>query len=206
MFINILPPQTQLKIHFRSSLRRYSFIWGIAGACALVSAVVQIIHLRQTYARLAELNLRCEPLYALNREIQENQQTVTELRTESDALKRLQPADHALDLLAILSGATRTEPGGLQIQQLAFHAPQGQGENKPAALQRGIAAATPTTESHTLNLQGIAKDDTSLARFVADLRAVGVFDSVELKSSSQVATADRNVRQYQLECRFEDRP
>jgi Tfp pilus assembly protein PilN len=205
MFINILPPKTQLKIHFRSSLRRYSFIWGIAGACALVCAGLQIVDLRRAYARLAELNLRCEPLYALKRAIQVNQQAAKKLRTESDALKRLQPTDRALDLLAILSAATRNEPGKLQIQRLTFQAPQSLGENKPAP-KRGVAATAPAAESTTLNLQGIAEDDTSLARFVSGLRAVGVFDSVELKSSSQIAAAGRNMRQYQLECRYEDKP
>lgn len=205
MFINILPPKTQLKIHFRSSLRRYAFIWGVAGACALGCAGFQIVDLRRTYVKLAELDLHCEPLYALKREIQVNQKAAIELRTESDGLKRLQPADRAVDLLAILSGVSRNDPGKLQIQRLTFQTPKSLGENKPAP-KRGAAATLPATESTALNLQGIAEDDTSLARFVAELRAVGVFDSVELKSSSQVAAAGRNMRQYQLECRYEDRP
>jgi Tfp pilus assembly protein PilN len=206
MFINILPSKTRLKIQFRSSLRRYCLIWGIAGACASICVAIQLIELGQANLKLAELNRRCEPLNILKREIRNDQQVVKTLQIESDALKRLQPPDHALDLLAILSGAARIQPGTLQVQRLTYQPPRRLGEAKPATKQRGVATSSPTNEFSVLNLQGVAEDDASLARFAAELRTVGVFDSVELKSSSQVAAAGGNLRQYQLECRYEDQP
>lgn len=56
--------------------------------------------------------------------------------------------------------------------------------------------------SNPLGLQGFAIDDLALSRFVTQLRATGVFDAVELQTSSNVQLADGSARQYVVECRF----
>lgn len=206
MFINILPPNTRLKIRFRSSLRRYTIIWSIASACALVCIAFQFWKLHQTYVKRDGFNGQCEPLYTIQRAMHEDQQELDRLSVECRSLERLQPSDHLVDLLGILSGATRSETGKLQIQRMSLQKVQNAPDGESATKQRTVPATKPTNESTMLSLQGVADDDGSLSRFVAGLRSVGVFDSVVLKSSSQIASGSRTARQYQLECFYKDQP
>ena len=116
----------------------------------------------------------------------------------------LQPTDHFIDLLGVLGTAAQANPGKVHVQRLTVQAGQATAQPVPA---RGAPAASPAGSPlivSTLSLNGLADDDAALAQFVTALRQSGVFERVELRSSSQVA-AD-STRQYQLECRYEELP
>lgn len=207
MFINLLPPKTRLKIQFRSMLRRFSRIWCLAGVGAMACAAVQIWECWHTGHRLAVLESRCLPLYAVQHEIQKDYKELQLLQSRCAMLDQLQPADHFIDLLGVLVQATRAELGKLHIQRLSLQSSQSAVSVASKSATRG-APAIPTlaATTSTLSLQGLADDDEALAQFVAALRQSGVFERVELKVSSQVSGGSRTARQYQLECRYEDLP
>ena len=204
MFINLLPPNTRLKIQFRSMLRRYVRIWCLAGLGAVACASVQVWECRQAAARIAALEDRCQPLYALQQVISEDRQQLQQLEARSKQVSQLQPTDHFIDLLGVLVTAAQANGGKVHVQRLTVQAGQPTAQPIPA---RGATATSPTGSPavvSTLSLNGLAEDDEALAQFVTALRQSGVFERVELRSSSQVA-AD-STRQYQLECRYEELP
>ncbi|MGN6135998.1 MAG: PilN domain-containing protein [Aureliella sp.] len=213
MFINLLPANTRLKIQFRSMLRRFARIWAAAGVGALACAALQVRECWHASQRLAELEARCEPLYALQQQIQSDRRQLNSLQARCEMLSGLQPSDHFLDLMGVLVESTQREAGKLHIQRLSLQssqqaaaAPQAPSRAAAASAAAGSAAAGNLVPIGTLSLNGLAEDDASLAQFVAALRETGVFDRVELKSSSQVAGGSKASRQYHLECRYEDLP
>jgi Tfp pilus assembly protein PilN len=206
MFINLLPPNTQLKIRFRSMFRRFARMWALAGFGALICAAVQARECWHAHRRLAALEARCEPLYTLQQQIQKDRRQLDLQQARYNMLSQLQPADHFIDLLGVLVDAMRAEVGKVHVQRLAVQSGQLGTTAASKAPVRGAQPAAGATATSTLSLNGQAEDDASLAQFVAALRETGVFERVELKASSQVAGVGKVARQYQLECRFEDLP
>jgi Tfp pilus assembly protein PilN len=204
MFVNLLPANTQLKIQFRSMFRGYAVVWGLGGFCVGLCMLLQFGQLWQANHDLALLEERCEPVYALRREIAQDQQQLQLLQTQLDTLNRLEPSDHFLDLLGVLVQATRSEEGRLHIQRLNLLSGQMVQPAPGAPAAAKPSSSQPTTSM--LSLSGLADDDATVTKFVATLRSTGVFDQVDLKASSQVGGEEVTTRQYQLECRYQDVP
>ena len=200
MFINLLPQKTRVKIQFRSMFRSYALAWGLGGVGMAVGAALQASHLWRASDELALLESRCQPIDALQDEIARNQQELKLVQTQLTKLGGLQPANHFIDLMAVLIEATRAESGRLYIQRLALLSGQ-----TPQVSPGAKPPASKTTAS-TLSLGGIAEDDAVVTHFVTTLRNSGVFEHVDLKSSSPVVGGSRFARQYQLECRYQDVP
>lgn len=205
MHINLLPASFQLKLLVRASLRRWSLIWGTAVGCALAYCSLQSRELFEITRRVAILEAECLPLRELEQDIVSQQERLTRLNAEGQILEQLQPEEHTLPLLGVLSQSARRTGGKVQFQRFNYVAAtkamvavsnKTQGPTTPTI--------TPTTDVGlaTLSLHGVAEDDDALAAFVAALRELQVFHRVELKSSSQLRTQTGSHRQYQLECRF----
>ncbi len=207
MHINLLSHDIRAKIEARRILRQWTLIWVIAGLATLAGCIWQARELRAAQARLALLNSRCESLRELQRELGVGRQHYDDRHSELTALERIEPQQHVIDLLGVLVQAMRPQAGQLQIQRLnvVLQRPNVDQVSSRPREQRGTVVAA-TTPHSLLNLQGVADDDNVLSRFVTDLRQAGVFERVDLKSSTRLIGSQHSLRQYQLECRYEDQP
>lgn len=206
MHVNLLPASFQLKLLMRASLRRWSLIWAVALGSALAYCSTQCRDVFDIAERVATLEAQCQPLRKLENEMVDLQTQLTRLESERRILEQLQPDEHSLQLLGLLSTSARQTGGMVQVQRLNYVAAAYPTSVSSNTVRQGPKPANvvPTTEAPraTLSLQGLADDDNALAAFVTALREQGIFQRVELKASSQLRTQGGSNRQYQLECRF----
>jgi Tfp pilus assembly protein PilN len=206
MHLNLLPPSFRFKLLMRTSLRRWSLIWGTALGCAFAYCSLQSREVFDAANRMATLDVQCQPLRNLEQDATVQQERLAHLQAERQILEQLQPDEHSLQLLGLLAQAARRTRGKVQLQRLSYVAPAYPTSVaiSPArqASEPPSAATALEAPQATLSLQGLADDDDALAGFVATLREEGIFQRVELKASSQLRTPNGSDRQYQLECRF----
>lgn len=203
MFINLLPSHTRLKIQFRSLLRHYTLLWCCSGILLTVPTVIQLRHLATAGDQLEILEQQCRSVYAIENNIERDRAFLKSVQADLATLRQLETPNYTLDMLGALSKATRSVNGNVHIQRLSLQSGLSQAIANATTVVTAKPGVTPAALA-TLSLAGVADDDLSLAGFIESLRRVGVFTSIELKSSSQVAGRDRTSRQYQLECRFEE--
>ncbi len=209
MYINLLPNEIRGKIQFRAIVRNWAKLWVFIGAWMIVSVSWEIVALRAARERAATLTAQCQPVCALQDETQEQRRRVLALNAERTMLERLQPTDHLIDLLGVLSRAVQPGAGKLQVQRFSLLMPPrtppspSPGINRPT---NDAIKASPSQNLASLSLQGVASDDSNVAQFVSALRHTAVFEQVDLKSSTQLSGSDLASRTYQIECRIEEQP
>lgn len=210
MHINLLPPGVQSRVRARALLRRCCVLWLTLGLGMLACGIAKFWELRAAQARLQRLSVHCQPLRQLEAAVRREQGQLLWLQAEQRRLQDLQPVNRHVAVLGVLLQAARPEQGKLQVQKLSWNAaaptlnPTG---TAAAARQPTAAAASASTSlSSSLSLQGVVNDDSVLAAFVSALHGSGVFQHVDLKSSSQIPDGKSVARQFQIECSYEDRP
>ena len=111
-----------------------------------------------------------------------------------------------LQLVGIISASARQQDGRIRIasfelapRQVSAESPSANGRRIAQPSNANVEKEQPDVRS-TVNISGIADNDITLARFVASLREVGVFQEVELKSSRKVQRDDRLACEYDLSC------
>jgi hypothetical protein len=200
--INLLP----WEFRRRTIVRRVLTRWAIVAVIALLGSgffvVDSQLKLRESQAELQQLVQQTEPLRAV----------VAENRHLSDQLKRsdqrrllldsLAATSQPLQLVGIVSQSASTTPGEILVQQFELT----ETEAAPAARGKSTTSkneAPPAAEMYRrLGLTGMATDDLALSRFVAQLRDVGVFRTVELRASNDVDLSAGSARRYTVECSF----
>jgi len=195
--INILPLQFRKKLLVRQIVPYWASVWvGVAVVAAIVCWKADA-SLAEAQAEFAIIDVQAEPL----REIVQRNQKATENLKVADQRQLLvdclKAADKPLQLVGLISSTANTNDGSIQIQ--SFQLTQGE---QPTNVASPGTAENDAQRRMKLGLQGYAVDDLALSRFVSQLRATGVFESVELQTSSNVQLAAGNARQYVVECQY----
>jgi hypothetical protein len=195
--INILPLQFRKKLLVRQIVPSWACVWGGVAVMAAIICWNADATLADAQAAFAIVDVRAEPLRQI---VQRNQQATEDLKVADQRqllADCLNAADKPLQLVGLISSTANTNDGSIQIQ--SFQLTQGEQPTKSAS-----AATAENNAPHRmkLGLQGYAVDDLALSRFVSQLRATGVFESVELQTSSNVQLAAGSARQYVVECQF----
>jgi hypothetical protein len=195
-----------LKIQLRGALRRWRWIWISAAACALTYCGIQVQDLLEIRAHLLSLEKRCEPLRKMQEEMNQEQDQLSRLLAEKKSLEKIQTEDHLRDLLGVIARASQPIAGHFQLTRLGLVSAQAASTAPavPAPPPPPGAGAGPVRPTSMLSLQGTADDDRVLAGFVSGLRSSGIFEQVDLKSSTQNHGGSISSRSYQLDCRFEN--
>lgn len=206
MHINLLPSGVRLKIQFRGALRRWRWIWISAAGCALVYFGIQLQELLRIRADLVTLEERCEPLRVMQAEMNREQEELTALLAQKRALANLQTDDHLIELLGVIARAGKPLAGRFQLTRLGLLLAQPSPVVSAAPVPTPAPGTVPVSARpiSMLSLHGIADNDRVLASFVSGLRNSGVFEQVDLKSSSQSPGVGPSNRSYQLDCKFEN--
>ena len=194
--LNILPLKFRKKLLTRQIVPYWACVWvGVVVAVA-VACWKEDASLAMARTAFEAVDVRAEPLRQI---VQRNQQTSDSLKIADQRqllVDCLRAADKPLQLVGLVSTTANTSDGSIQLH--SFRLTQGE---RPLS-----GTSADSTQSKTpqmkLGLQGYAVDDLALSRFVSQLRATGVFETVELQTSSNVQLAAGNARQYVVECQF----
>ena len=101
-----------------------------------------------------------------------------------------------MQLIGLISTATSAVEGTIQLHSFQLTQSEAVKSGTP------VGSASQNAPRMKLGLQGYAVDDLALSRFVSQLRSTGVFETVELQTSSNVQLVAGNARQYVVECQY----
>lgn len=138
-------------------------------------------------------------------ELSQAEQQLKDLNIESAAVRSLRSDKRALTLVGLCVTSARTAGGQIQLRTLAIRLPA----SGTTAKTQGVAArsdagrASESSQSGLLAIDGQADDATTIAHLVSALRDAGIFSQVNLKGSTESASAGQKSRQFQIECQYE---
>ena len=199
--VNLLPFGFRRKLLFRRAAKR----WGLAAAlCSIVLGLMGVREYRELRLQqqgLALRQMRAEPLEMLkshNARLAEKLKLLAERET---LLGELESGHFALQLLSAVSRSAAAGDDGVHVQHLGLSRVTTRVVDKSAPEPKP-GERRPETEIETLvvTVKGIGADNLAVARFVVALRDTGLFEKVDLKSSTLGADASRGVRSYIVEC------
>lgn len=208
--VNLLP----WELRRRQLMRVHSARWGRV-VLMLLSLVGAYWYQKQnTWHDLqneaAALETRTTPFRTQDAQNEKQQQELDSLIKREDLLNQLGAPFEPLQLVSILSSRSCVRDGGIRILDLKLANLEIRPERtsggranarsrsrpKPAATKK---EQKPVVKSE-LTLNGLARDDLALSEFVTSLRHTGVFESVELKSTDEVADSTGLTRAYHVRC------
>ena len=194
--LNILQLAFRQKLLARQIAPCWGCVWGIVAVAAAFVCWNEDASLAVAKTQFAAVDVRAEPLRQI---VQRNQKTADNLKIADQRqllVDCLCAADKPLQLIGLISTATSTAEGTIQLHSFQLTQSEAVTSGTPAD------SASLNAPRMKLGLQGYAVDDLALSRFVAQLRSTGVFETVELQTSSNVQLAAGNARQYVVECQF----
>jgi hypothetical protein len=128
-------------------------------------------------------------------------QQIAGLTTRLAKYGHLESEQIGFQLLATISQSSSYCAGNIQVRKLTFQHVRIADTTTEKDVKAG-AKAPPMRDVRKLLLNGIAKDNLAVARFVSSLRDSGAFQTVDLKSSLGSAVADAGSQTYHVECSF----
>jgi hypothetical protein len=200
MHVNLLPQSFRRRLLICRCVGVWSLIWL---ACAVLCAIylgAGYYKLRAERALLSQMEVRCQPVRLIVSQSQKLEQKLTEARTRQADLLRLAPSSKALPAISIVSQATRSLEGRLQLRRFSFqHVVE---TPKPADAAAPASQSKASIERGQLVLEAVAIDDTVIASFIDVLRNVPAIRQVELKSSTEWNATGKSRRRFEVICFF----
>jgi hypothetical protein len=204
MHVNLLPAKLQQRLLIRRRVAQWTVVWAGCALAAVSFCGLRFRTLRAQHAAHNAKQLECQPVRAIVDDSDALEQTLAAADARYAELCRLMPDDSALAVLGVVSQAAQRTNGSLRIEHVQFLEPEQLGpQATPTAPQPPTTtAAAAVRENGSLSLAGTAKDDLTVALFVDTLRQTRAIRHVELKASSQFATADKEGRRFEIVCGF----
>lgn len=181
--------------HKRQLLRQFLRQWcGAWFACLVIGGAVfahqwHVVHAENNgYSAIADQHQQVQ------REMQRGdalQSRIKTLEAERDRYVSIVNGSVPLSVLGMLGRAAQSAGGELRMNTFAMREVSTPGANRRPDIRRLM-----------LDLEGTAKSDLAVGRFVRVLHTSGVFETVDLKSSRGAATptGETATRQFRLQC------
>ncbi len=209
--VNLLP----WELRRRQLMRRQFVRW--SGVLALLICFVGAVRFQKDRAwnelrdTVSAMDARATPLRNLASRNQQQQAELASLLHREQLLKQLGAPFEPLQLITVLSGRTNVRGGGVRILDLKVTTLEAQAKRQASAPvsararrqrpQPVVVADEATPDNKTeVSIYGLAKNDLALSEFVTSLRHAGVFESIELKSTDEVAHPSGLTREYRVRC------
>lgn len=201
MQMNLLTESFRIRMALRAQLRQWAVIWtictiGMLGVCAANTYRVlvlrgQLVEVRQRAKTTEEVVVRSEQVKA----------QLAELAEETETLRKLQPKDHALPLLSLLTASAVHSEHNIHINKFVM-----QSDRTPPRVQKTKATADDPTAERTVitvaSIHGIATSDQAVSQLVDHLRSYDLFRRVDLKSTSVLSNSVQSGREFHVECHY----
>ena len=185
IYINLLP----LAERRRNLLVRRLWQWLFLGGLTCVIMGLVYVQRRDGLADIASIVEAREraylPIRQLNDDLDAMQNQLVDLRELAVMASDLIQRRPSLTVLGIVSRSAAMQNGRLQVQQFS--------------LNPGRTGARPSPP--TLELGGIALEQTDVASFVSGLQAAGVFTKVTIENSEET-DGESGMHDYTLTCSY----
>ncbi len=201
MRMNLLPPATRLRHAMRRQLQRWSCIWilcVVAAAVGCVPSIQRVLHWRQQLAAIEPLAAQTRQVVARTAQIEQEIQLAAQ---RMSTIEQLQPADHSLPLLSMLTHGVIESDRAIQIQRFSMHSERVSPATRKAQQEQGDPWADREVKT-VASIHGIALHDQAVSRFIEHLRADELFRQVHLKSTGVLTSAVTDGREFHLECHY----
>lgn len=201
--LNLLPKQFSMRLLVRSRLLQWSFVWIATGVVVATVCLLEFDAAASQRGIAERLDHDAAPLRKIIQENEQIRKRLAELSERRALLRRLDGSQNPLRLIGLVSKAARLSGGRLMVDDFSLQQLQDDTSTPTAAIQQTKNGLSDHSDDRmTLILAGTAFDDLAIAQCIVFLRDTGLFDSVELKSSTKSQTADDGTREYLVECTF----
>lgn len=201
MHMNLLTESFRIRMALRAQLRHWAVIWtlcmlGSLGVCSadVYRALVlrgQLVEVRQRAQTTEEVVARSEKVKA----------QLAELAEKTETLRKLQPKDHGLPLLSMLTASAVQSEHNIHISKFVM-----QSDRAPPRIQKATTTANDPTAARTVitvaSIHGIATSDQAVSQLVDHLRSYDLFRRVDLKSTSVLSNSVHGGREFHVECHY----
>ena len=187
--LNLLPWSFRRRMLIRRRCREWAVGLAIACCIPLAWCITAIHHGEQLRAELQEADELAEPIRRCLRESQQLSAERARTGRREELVNSLRGRRSPIQLLGMLSDFSQRERGAVQVRNL----------NLMSDLPSREAGQVGNSHIR-LGLQGIAVDDHAVSGFVGSLRTSGVFESVDLRQSSDREAGEARVREFAIEC------
>lgn len=201
MHMNLLTETFRIRVALRSQLRHWSVIWTfcIIGSLGVCSADIYcVLVLRSELAKVRERAQSTQDVVDRSEQVKAQ---LAELEKKALTIQNLQPEDHGLPLLGMLTASAVNSEQNLHIHKFVMQSdrtpPQVQKTNTPA----NAPAATRNVMT-VASIHGIATSDQAVSQLVDHLRSYDLFRRVDLKSTSVLSNSINGGREFHVECHY----
>jgi len=212
-FINIGPFAYRRQRLLSRRARQWSLVWlatiGILGIDWWMKEPTSY----STERALDELRVRRAALVELDKQAGKLRQDINRMRGNESLLHRLDSEPSGTVLIGAASTSAARSDGNILIEQFVYErsevpAPEQAARGPsprpgtPGPARPGAAAAPVMLTKRKLGLKGSSAGPAAVAALVVNLREIGVFDQVELRSAVNSGAGDSSRTNFQLDCQF----
>jgi hypothetical protein len=202
--INLLPLAFRQRDQLRTRLRQWSAVWILTLLIGVSGGAWKYAGGQSLRERVRSLEEQCVPIRDLARQNAALKTRLHEFTGRQSLLMELERSQRPVQLLGIVSQSAHATNQRLHVEQLHISQeevplPQPTTPAKPDPAAANVKPAKPAVRTR-LVLTGLAADDLAVARFIAQLRGVAVFQSVDLESSSRVPHPTGHAQHYEVHC------
>lgn len=202
--LNLLPTALSRRLLMRRELRRFAAVCVVVAAGGMLLSLAQSRFYALTRARLDELERMTSPQRAQEIAAQAVADESRRIEDELAGISQLEQRDVPLTVLSVVGECCRTAGTAVLVDRFRMEefvdASSSTAPRSTASPPE--AAANLPVKRRRLQITGMALDDRGVAALVVQLRAHGMFRTVDLDSSQTIERGQRAIRQFQLRCTF----
>lgn len=201
--VNLVPVPFRRRLLVRRRLRLWIVVWILAGFATGTTALAKYVWLLRQRQMLTQFQAGSAPLRKIDADAQRLQQQLDALGSRESLLAALERIDQPAQLIGIVGRAACGDELDIHIGEFRLVPVTVQRTREITDENGETKAVTESVDWKQLVLNGLGVDDLAVARFVSDLRATQAFDSVKLKSSSDVPGDTVGARRFEVECEYQ---
>lgn len=176
--LNLLPWSFRRRLLVRKRLRQWASVAVLASSLVLSAAGLRFAQLGRQQTLLNRLEMRCASLTEKQKEVARIEAQLAEFRIAQSICSRVENQQLPLKALGLVSQAVQAGQGSVQVRRLSLERSV---QTTPAADK---TKKPETHETVSLQLDGVAADNLSIAQLTLRLRESGTFDTVDLKAAA----------------------
>lgn len=201
MHMNLLTESFRIRMALRAQLRLWVVIWTlcIIGSLGVCSADIYCVLVLRN--QLAEVRQRAQTTEEVVARSEKVKAQLAELAEKTETLQKLQPKDHGLPLLSMLTASAVHSEHNIHIDKFVM-----QSDRTPPRVQKAKATTNDRSAMRTVvtvaSIHGIATSDQAVSQLVDHLRSYDLFRRVDLKSTSVLSNSVQGGREFHVECHY----
>lgn len=201
MHMNLLTESFRIRVALQAQLRHWTVIWIICaiGSLGVCSANIYCVFVLRK--ELVQVRERAQPTQEVVNRSENLKAQLADLAEKTATLEQLQPEDHGLPLLSMLTASAAHSEHSIHIHKFVM-----QSDRAPPQVQKANASENDPSAARSVvtiaSIHGIATSDQAVSQLVDHLRSYELFRRVDLKSTSVLSNSVKGGREFHVECHY----